>query len=45
MSEGDYAGSARCLIGAGVKVEDKNLEFAIERELDDIAEVLKIGRG
>jgi ankyrin repeat protein len=39
--QGDYAASARCLIEAGVKVEDRNLEFAVEHELDDIAEVLK----
>jgi hypothetical protein len=29
------------VIEAGVKVEDRNLEFAVEHELDDIAEVLK----
>ena len=44
-SHGDYAACARCLVEAGVKVEDQNLEFAIEHGLDDIAEVLKISRG
>jgi len=38
---GDYAASARCLIEAGAKIEDQSLAFAIEHELDDIAEVLK----
>ena len=38
---GDYAESARCLIEAGDTVTDAQLEFAIEYELDDIAEVLK----
>jgi ankyrin repeat protein len=38
---GDYAGCVRCFIEAGIEIESSSLEFAIEHELDDIAEVLK----
>jgi hypothetical protein len=39
--DGDYASTIRCLIEAGAKIEGQSLQFAIEHELDDIAEVLK----
>jgi ankyrin repeat protein len=38
---GDYPGCVRRFIESGIKIESSSLEFAIEHELDDIAEVLK----